>query len=274
MNGGSIRAKRYMAMVLDQEALLKQAPMEIEQLIQMAEQAPEPGMPGRTSVNHGEFTQDSEAALLRGAGWAYVYDTITRVRSTTVYNLLPSLLRLKREDGSPYYTTATPKEPPISGTHKCMLHAEHPNRALYDGMGLEACRKSNIKNDYEVMMHMKRKHGNIWEALERTKEEKRYDEDREFQREMLGRLINSGAVATGPGAEEPKAEMPLLPDEVVIGDLYPDLSQPHVEERDGKKRYTYFCQAADCERNFESTAAAAATRMLKAHVRREHPADA
>lgn len=253
-------------MVLNEAELQGRPPMEVEQLIQMAQTAPEPGVGGRAEVNHGEFTQDSEAAFLAGQGWVYVYDTVTRVRSTTLRNLLPNLLRWKRpEDGSTIYTVYEPSEPPDMGKHLCMLHPTHANRALYNGMGLDTCKKATLRNEYQVMMHMRRKHGDIWDALERLKEEQKNDEDRRFQREMLTRLIGSNAVVTGSMVET------FAPTDEVAEAAKPiAVPEAHVEERDGKKHYTVFCEAESCEQSFDSTAKVGVMNKYRAHVRREH----
>ena len=51
-------------------------------------------------------------------------------------------------------------------------------------MGFRTCPKSNIINDWEVKLHMSKKHPKEWLAIEDQRKEKERQEDRIFQRTL------------------------------------------------------------------------------------------
>ena len=123
------------------------------------------------------------------AGYSYIYDTKTGDRSKTNNNMLPMQLKKKHPDGTPRFTTIKPPFEPKKGTLKCMLHADDPNRKLYDEMGLPSCKKHNLTNPFQVRRHMEKRHKMEWQAIEQMRIEKERQEDREFQRKILSRGI-------------------------------------------------------------------------------------
>ena len=60
----------------------------------------------------------------------------------------------------------------------CHLHPEHPNRERYDALGLQGkeCRKANIPGDFQVRMHMTRRHKVEWDTIQEA--ERRDREER------------------------------------------------------------------------------------------------
>jgi len=124
-----------------------------------------------------------------GAGWVWVYDTVTREPSKINRNWLAKQLAKKRPDGSFYFTTVRPKQGPRRGTIKCMLHPDAPNRDHYDEMGFSTCPKHNLPNKHQQMQHMKNKHSQEWitikEETEDNKEAQRQHENEQFQKAIL-----------------------------------------------------------------------------------------
>lgn len=77
---------------------------------------------------------------------------------------------------------------------RCYLHAEHPNRARYDALGLRdrVCTKSNIPTEFQLRMHMQRRHRVEWETIELAEQRERDEEARELQRQMVMALSRRG----------------------------------------------------------------------------------
>ena len=132
---------------------------------------------------------------LKSAGYVYIYDTLTRERSLCNRNMLTHALQKKRPDGSIVFTTVKPQALPRRGILKCMLHPDE-RKEMYDVWGLATCPKSNITSPYQVERHMKKRHKDEWEAIQR--EEARVEKEKE--RELRESLINIG---------KPKEEPPL-----------------------------------------------------------------
>lgn len=57
----------------------------------------------------------------------------------------------------------------------CHLHPEHPNREKYDALGLKGkeCQKSNIPGDFQVRMHMTRRHKVEWDTIQEAERRER-----------------------------------------------------------------------------------------------------
>ena len=121
---------------------------------------------------------------LTSAGYVYVWDSRSFRRAPVLYYMLAHILRQKRDDGSYRWTTNDPKKRPQMGRMKCRLHKDDPNRKEYDGMGLRVCKKSNIINEFEVKMHMQKKHPKEWQAIEDKRKETERQEDRAHQRAL------------------------------------------------------------------------------------------
>ena len=159
----------------------------IEEMLRSADIAEEPGEMARNRVvnNGGEDSLPMVATKLTSAGYVYIYDTKTHEPSLTNRNMLPTQLRKTRADGSYVFTTIKPKELPFKGNLKCMLHADNPERAHYDELGLATCRKSNLTAPFHVMRHMQTRHKMEWAIIEKESKDAKEAEDRAFQREIL-----------------------------------------------------------------------------------------
>ena len=121
---------------------------------------------------------------LTSAGYKSICDTRT-VRWVPVLSyMLTQKLRERRDDGSYRWRADDPHREPIMGRQKCMLHKDSPNRAEYDELGLVTCKKSNIKNKFEVKQHMEKKHPKEWKTIEDGRKEMERQEDRALQREL------------------------------------------------------------------------------------------
>jgi len=127
-----------------------------------------------------------EAMTLISAGYSYIYDRKTGERSKTNNNMLPMQLQKKNPDGSLRFTTKKPPFEPKRGAYKCLLHADDPNRAHYTDMGLPVCKKHNLINPHQRTIHMQKRHKVEWAAIEAERIERERQEDREFQRSIMG----------------------------------------------------------------------------------------
>ena len=122
---------------------------------------------------------------LKSSGYVYVWDTKTFERVPILHYMVPIKMRQKYLDGTWRFTEVKPKQEPKQGKVKCLLHADNPDRAHYDELGLKACRKSNITNPFQLQMHMKKKHPQEMATIEAEKKEKEMQEERELRRLLL-----------------------------------------------------------------------------------------
>ena len=166
----------------------------LAEMIQNATAAPEPG-----STKIGQVISDGNTEALplpsiikdiSSAGYCYIYDTVTGDQSISNRNMLPTQLKKVRPDGSRVFTTTKPKINVKQGTTKCLLHADSPERAHYDELGLPQCRKSNIKNFHELEGHMRFKHKREWEVIKAEKVEREKREEKEFQHKLYACLMD------------------------------------------------------------------------------------
>lgn len=162
----------------------------IDELILDAETAEEPGTMAKEKYIH---LGDDEAPVpmrlsnLESAGYRIIYEVSTGQSSVANYNMIPSLLKIIDDiTGKRRFTTKKPPYEPKRGTFKCMLHPTLPERPTYDEMGLPSCPKDNIINRHQVEQHMKHKHSQSWAAIERERAIKEKQEERDFQRSLVG----------------------------------------------------------------------------------------
>ena len=127
---------------------------------------------------------------LTSAGYVYLWDSRTYEGAPVLRYMATEVLSRRREDGSFIWTTIDPKKRPVRGTHKCLLHQDGSDRKEYDKMGLRTCRKSSIKNEFEVKQHMMKKHPKEWLAIEDVRKEKERQEDRADQKVLREVLMN------------------------------------------------------------------------------------
>jgi hypothetical protein len=181
----------------------------IEELIKEAEDAPEPGTLSMREVLHrGDSSLPAPVvtAALQSAGYAFIYDTITREQSVTNRDMLPGALKKTRDDGSAVFTTRKPDRPPDRGELTCMLHADAPDRDRYDTLGFPSCPKSNLHTQYDVTVHMQRRHRREWASLEQQRVERERNEDRELQHATLAALSGGMGTATTTAESTTTAE--------------------------------------------------------------------
>ena len=128
---------------------------------------------------------------ISGSGHVWVWDTRTYERIPVLSYMLPSKLRQRRRDGSYQFTTTDPKKEPKHGTIKCLLHPDSKDRAHYNELGFRTCPKNNITNQYQLELHMKKKHPQEWAAIKDEIEKKQKEEDRELQKMLLKAQLTS-----------------------------------------------------------------------------------
>jgi hypothetical protein len=114
-----------------------------------------------------------------------IYDRKTGEPSQCLRYMLPRVLRKKKEDGTRAFQVEDPGFRPQRNTFKCLLHPDSPNREHYDELGLPTCPKDNIRNQYEVERHMQKRHKVEWATIERERERREKQEEREFQRNLF-----------------------------------------------------------------------------------------
>lgn len=168
--------------------------------IRMAQAAPEPGGDRVGTVVHAGDKGDDGAppqviSSMESAGYCWIWNTRTGDRSKTNKNMLLSQLRKKFDDGSQVFAVVDPGITPKRGTHKCLLHADSPDREYYDTLGLAVCTKANLISPYEVERHMQHRHRSEWGAIQRERTEQQRTEDRDLQRQLI-----QAAVGTKPAA--------------------------------------------------------------------------
>ena len=156
--------------------------------IQVAKVAPEPGMEGlKEGIGGSELPTDAKPKIkwISSAGYVYVWDNRTGEQSTINRNMLSTQLQKKRPDGSRFFTTIDPKIPVRGGILKCMLHAKHPDRKLYDSLMLPYCRKENITSPFQVRRHMQKRHPQEWAAIQEEITRKEKEEERKLREVLL-----------------------------------------------------------------------------------------
>lgn len=169
--------------VVNVEATIEAAKAENETVLAQllsANKAEEPGELKQHSVidrGTGDAPMPMVTKEISSAGYSFIWDNKTGERSLTNNNMLPTQLRKKRSDGTPVFTVYNPGITPKRGTHKCMLHAENPNRGEYDELGLAVCTKANLNSPYQVRRHMQKRHKDEWQSIEhQLKEAERLEE--------------------------------------------------------------------------------------------------
>jgi hypothetical protein len=175
----------------------------LEQLVQEAEEAQEPGTLNLREVLHkgdDELATPMVVSALKSAGYVPMWTTDTHELRLTNKNMLRTQLQKKRADGSPVFTTRRPTQKPHRGTYKCPLHAESDTRRVADTYGLPYCTKDDIENPFEVKQHMRVRHGQEGATLDSYQRELERQEDREYQRAMVEAI--TAANGKKPAAKE------------------------------------------------------------------------
>jgi len=172
------------------------------ELMEEAEAAPEPGSFNRSQVIHSPSNAspvDVQVASLESAGYVYVYDTENGERSVVNRNMLETQLSKLRPDGTRFFTTVKPAFEPVKGTLKCLLHKDDPDRGQYDIWGFPTCNKSNLVSEFQVNRHVQIRHRMEWQTIYDERERKEKEEERAFQRQLLGLAAQTGAAGQGAG---------------------------------------------------------------------------
>jgi hypothetical protein len=175
------------------------------ELMEEAESAPEPGSFNRRQVIHSPsdtFPIDVQVASLESAGYVYVYDTETGSRSVVNRNMLETQLSKLRPDGTRFFTTVKPAFEPVKGTLKCLLHKDDPDRGQYDSWGFPTCNKSNLVSEFQVNRHVQIRHRMEWQTIYDERERQEKEEERNFQRQLLGLAAQTGATTQGAGRND------------------------------------------------------------------------
>jgi len=171
---------------------------ENEALIQEALRDAKPTeLPGDLTANpvihRGDETLEAPMTVkeISSAGHVYVWDSRTFEKIPILYYMLPSKLRLRRQDGSFRFTTSDPHRLPKRGSIKCLLHKNSPQRVHFNELGFRVCPKDNITNQHELKQHMLKKHKQEWAAIEDERKERERQEDRQLQHLILGKAVGA-----------------------------------------------------------------------------------
>ena len=86
------------------------------------------------------------------------------------------------DDGTQMFTRVNPYIPPDYGLDLyCPLNPDSPEHHRVAGMGFKPCKKRHIPTHDAVNAHVMKSHRRGYTALERDREERRREEDRELQ---------------------------------------------------------------------------------------------
>ena len=184
------------------------------ELMEEAEPAPEPGNFDRRQVIHSPsdaFPIDVQVASLESAGYVYVYDTENGERSVVNRNMLETQLQKMRPDGTRYFTTVKPDIEPKRGTLKCLLHSDDPDRGQYDSWGFPTCNKSNLISEFQVNRHVQIRHRMEWQTIYEERERKEKEEERDFQRQLLGIATQGRPQASSPRRDDASETIDYTP---------------------------------------------------------------
>lgn len=134
--------------------------------------------------------------------------------------------------GKPMFTLdgGTVPKPEI-GTLLCPLNPKHADWLVYKAVGARGCRKATLPHELAVQAHVRVKHQQVWDNLERKRKQELEDEEREWRRFQMRQAQTAAPVA--PVAPPPPAAAPIpapvsmacaLCDTVVTGVDRADLS--------------------------------------------------
>ena len=173
----------------------------IEEMMRDAEMADEPGDLKAGKVISATADMTMSTSELQSAGYVYVYDNRTGDRSVVNRNMLQQQLEKRREDGSFAFSTRKPEGvEPATGTLKCFLHEDDPNREKYDRMGIVRCRKSNFFTELDRERHLRFRHPRAWATLESERTRGERDAER-LERIALTETIRNMAQTEGKGGK-------------------------------------------------------------------------
>ena len=206
----------------------------IQQMIQDAKPAPEPGTAIKGQVIHsGDDTLESPmiGKDITSAGYVYVYDTETGDRSVINRNMLLPQLKKKKPNGKPAFTVIDPHIKQVKGSCKCMLHPDDPKRAYYDTLGLPVCKKSNLTSPFQVRRHMQKRHKQEWETIQEETRLIKEEEEKAFQRLIIQQSQGAKAI--------PRKETTAATVEAINDEMGSDNEQPILQRVDSTETETY-----------------------------------
>ncbi len=155
-----------------------------DEMLKSAEQ-PQEEVIHKGGDEHGTMTLRTESP-----GNTTVYDTMTGISSEVNLQNLKGILRKTRKDGTPVFKLEQLVKPK-QGTYPCLLAASDPNREHYDELGFPVCPKDNLSAPFHVRRHMMKRHKVEWGAIEEETKAREKEEDREFQRSILGKATKA-----------------------------------------------------------------------------------
>ena len=178
-----------------------------EQLLK-ANAAPEPGMQAGQGINRnaareiglndpsGQLSVPMVASQVESAGYTLVYDQASGETSVVNNNMLKQALnKLHPETGRVMFGLRPPAGvTPFRGKLKCRLHADDPERGLWDEMGFTRCGTANLRTPHVVTRHMETRHKQEWRAIKEREAEQEKQEQR-AERKALMQLVSKGAAA-------------------------------------------------------------------------------
>jgi hypothetical protein len=183
-------------------------------MVGQAERAPEPGtMRARDILNVGDENIETPMVVksLTSAGYRWIYDTVTGMRSLTNLNMLPAQLKKQRPDGTPVFTVQKPAVAPRQGTQKCLLHKDDPDRAHYEALGFSECPKANLPSPFMVERHMMRRHPAEWATIQQERTKKRDDERWVLEKAILQQAAGVAAARNPAPVEVPEKHSVYTP---------------------------------------------------------------
>ena len=178
----------------------------LEEMMRDALEAPEPGTTDRV-INRP--TADNPLPMTAGqlgtAGWVYVWNKFTGDRSLCNRNHLAVQLTKRDDEGRLCFTTRDPGIVPDRGHTLCMLHKDHPDRPHHAELGLPLCPAGNLRNDYNMRLHMQHRHKNEWGTLQEELRLEIEAEERAVRRAIIGGTAAPAPIVPAPGVEVTKA---------------------------------------------------------------------
>jgi len=168
----------------------------VQQMREMSYAPSTPDLKPGDVIHHGDAEVPYPMVTHESAGpnKVFAYRTNTGEQITTTTNLLQGVLKKRfpmdhtTHPGERAFTTIDPGFRLAQGTIKCLLHKDDPSRPTYDAMGLPVCTKRNITSAYQRGLHMEKKHPTAWRTIESERLRRERDEDRQFQRALMGNV--------------------------------------------------------------------------------------
>ena len=104
----------------------------------------------------------------------------------------------------------TPTKEYHSGTQKCLLHPDGPNRAQYDEWGLPVCKSEHLASPGEVRRHMRLRHTSAETIIK--------EEDTELKRQESVAASNRTAQAVADALLVLAGKAPETPEETAVAE--------------------------------------------------------